>query len=169
MVLIEQGLPITGKEEETKHFREEFVKLLTPLSDKVNDYLVKSGEGPLPNINLHPISPDLNIYMYPEELDYKELHPLPKNWVRVENILRIVPDKFEIPERLRDKSGKLIFLSMGSFGCANLELMIRLTSILAKSENRFIVSKGPVFEPYELPDNMWGQRLELFNLARYNS
>ena len=107
--------------------------------------------------------------MYPEALDYKELHPLPKNWVRVENILRIVPDKFEIPDKLKDKLGKLIFLSMGSFGCANLELMTKLTSILAKSENRFIVSKGPVFEPYELSDNMWGQRFELFNLARYYS
>ena len=89
------------------------MRLFTPLSDKVNDYLVRNGLEPLPNGHLHRISPDLNIYMYPEVLDYKELHPLPKNWVRVENILRIVPDKFEIPDKLRDKPGKLIFLVYG--------------------------------------------------------
>ena len=111
---------------------------------------------------MHPYSPDLNIYLYPEELDYEELHPLPKNWIRVENVLRIVPDKFDIPEKLRDKPGKLIFLSMGSIGCADMELMTKLITILAMSKNRFIVSKGPVFEPYELPDNMWGQRLEIY-------
>jgi UDP:flavonoid glycosyltransferase YjiC (YdhE family) len=35
--------------------------------------------------------------------------------------------------------------------------MKRLVSILAKSKNRFIVSKGPLGQKYELFDNMWGQ------------
>ena len=134
---------------------------MAPYTNKINDYYVKNGGSPLPKGHMHPYSPDLNIYLYPKELDYEELHPLPKNWMRVENIVRIVSENFEIPDKLKNKPGKLVFLSMGSFGCANLELMTKLTTILAKSKNRFIVSKGPVFEPYELPDNMWGQRLEI--------
>ena len=47
---------------------------------------------------------------------------------------------------------------MGSFGCANLDLMKRLTGILAKSQHKFIVSKGPVFDSHEMPENMWGER-----------
>ena len=162
MIFYSEGLPKEGKEEESKEFRKQLIELITPYTKQVNEYYVKSGGQPIPNGHIHPFSPDLNIYLYPKELDYEELHPLPNNWTRVENILRIVSEKFEIPEKLKDKPGKLVFLSMGSFGCANLELMTKLTGILAKSKNKFIVSKGPVFEPYELPDNMWGQRLEIY-------
>ena len=33
-----------------------------------------------------------------------------------------------------------------------------LTTVLAKSDHKFVVSKGPVFESHPLPDNMWGQQ-----------
>jgi UDP:flavonoid glycosyltransferase YjiC (YdhE family) len=65
---------------------------------------------------------------------------------------------FEIPQKLRNKSGKLIYLSMGSMGGADLELMKRLVSILSKSKHRFIVSKGVFHDQYELADNMWGEK-----------
>jgi UDP:flavonoid glycosyltransferase YjiC (YdhE family) len=67
-------------------------------------------------------------------------------------------DTFEIPEKLRNKSGKLIYLSMGSMGGTDVELMKRLVSILSKSKHRFIVSKGPLHDQYELADNMWGEK-----------
>ena len=142
-----------------------FKKVMAPLWEEVNDYFVTNAGTALPELFLHPISPHLNIYLYPEELDYKELHPLPKNWVRVENFVRVEPNRFEVPDKLKNKPGKLIFFSMGSFGCGNVQLMTRLVKILAKSEHRFIVSKGPVFDSYELPDNMWGQRLDELNNA----
>jgi UDP:flavonoid glycosyltransferase YjiC (YdhE family) len=67
-------------------------------------------------------------------------------------------ENFEIPEKLRNKSGKLIYLSMGSMGGTDVELMKRLVSILSKSKHRFIVSKGPLHDQYELADNMWGEK-----------
>ena len=151
------GLGINDGKEEWDRLKKGLVALLKPIYEDHNNYYKSNGGTDLPELLLHPISPHLNIYLYPEELDYKELHPLPNNWVRVENFLRIEPDKFEIPVQLRDKHGKLIFVSMGPIGCANLELMTKLT-LLTKSKNRFIVSKGPVFASHELPDNMWGQR-----------
>ncbi|XP_054152694.1 NDP-glycosyltransferase YjiC-like [Oppia nitens] len=42
-------------------------------------------------------------------------------------------------------------------GAVNVENMKRLCTILAKSRHRFIVSKGPKHDEYDLPDNMWGQ------------
>ena len=36
--------------------------------------------------------------------------------------------------------------------------MKRLIAILSESKHRFIVSKGPLHDRYELPDNMWGQQ-----------
>jgi UDP:flavonoid glycosyltransferase YjiC (YdhE family) len=66
--------------------------------------------------------------------------------------------KFELPEKIRDKPGKLIFLSLGSLASADVELMQRLTSLLADCPHKFIVSKGPLHDKYELPDNMWGDK-----------
>jgi len=101
----------------------------------------------------------LNIYGTPFELDYQDMRPLPKNWIRFDNLMRSeVKEKFEIPPELSDKSGKLIYFSMGSMGGADVKMMTRLVDILGKSEHRFIVSKGPLHDRYELPPNMWGEK-----------
>ena len=131
---------------------------MAPLHKEVNDFFVANGGQPLEGLRTHPVSPYLNIYLWPKELDYEELRPMKDNWIRVENFCRITDDKFEIPKHLKSGSGKLVFLSMGSFGCANLELMKRLTDVFSRSPHKFIVSKGPVFESHPLPDNMWGER-----------
>ena len=101
-----------------------------------------------------PKSPWLNLYMYPEELDYEP--PLP-GWVRCDAMVRDDGGEFAVPARLRDGPGKLIFLSMGSVVSADLELMRRLVASLADAPHRFIVAKGPLHARYDLPDNMWGE------------
>ena len=45
---------------------------------------------------------------------------------------------------------------MGSMGAADVKNRKRLVTILSKSKHRFIVSKGPLHEEYDLPVNMWG-------------
>jgi UDP:flavonoid glycosyltransferase YjiC (YdhE family) len=111
-------------------------------------------------MRLHPVSPHLNLYLYPKELDYEELQPMTDNWKRVENFIRTTNDTFDIPVQFADRpdTSKLVFLSMGSFGSANIELMTRLTRVFGKSHHKFIVSKGPIFESHDMPPNMWGQR-----------
>jgi len=102
-------------------------------------------------------SPFLNIYGYPLELDYHDIRPLPPKWYRFDNLKRTEQQqKFEIPVPLRDRPGKLVYFSMGSMGGTDLNLMKRLVTILSKSKHRFIVSKGPLHEEYDLPVNMWG-------------
>ena len=66
--------------------------------------------------------------------------------------------RFEMPEKLRDKPGKLIYLTLGTMCAVDVELMKRLVYMLAESKHRFIVSKGPLHDKYELADNMWGQQ-----------
>lgn len=66
-------------------------------------------------------------------------------------------DQFELPSFLKNMSGKLLYLSLGSMGSVDVELMLRLTSFLANTEYRVIVSKGLLHNEYELPPNMWGQ------------
>lgn len=153
------------------------------LFEEFNDYLQKEHKlDPLPDDPMSYIynSPHLNVYMYPEELDYLDRAlPVPDSWQRCDSILRLntasaaaaakSPDcsrqKFELPAQLAalkgeksDGGGKLIFLSMGSLASGDVELMKRLVGILSKSPHRFIVSRGPNWQQYELAPNMWGEK-----------
>ena len=107
-----------------------------------------------------PYSPYLNIYGYPEELDYTDIRPLTENWLRIDTFIRKGEQEFKVPDKLKErdeKTQKLIYLSLGSMGSINIPLMKRLVDILSKSPHKYIVSKGMFGEKYELPDNMWGQ------------
>ena len=104
------------------------------------------------------LSPYLNLYQYPRELDYQDLVPLPPKIVQVDAFAQVIPDPFKLPAHFAERSGeKLIYLSMGSMGSIDVELMKRLTAVLAKSPYKCIVSKGPRAKEYDLPENCWGE------------
>ncbi|XP_054152675.1 uncharacterized protein LOC128951453 [Oppia nitens] len=152
------GLPITGPISEWQTFRNVFKDAMKELWDKLNAIEVVNGFPPLKENSLINDSKYLNIYGFPQELDYLDVRPLPDNWYSFDNFLRSEQHlPFEIPEQLRDKPGKLIYFSLGSMGGTDVDNMKRLVGILAKSQHRFIVSKGPLGDEYDLPDNMWGQ------------
>jgi UDP:flavonoid glycosyltransferase YjiC (YdhE family) len=69
--------------------------------------------------------------------------------------VRATDAPFEVPAELGD-DGALIYLSLGSLGSADVELMQRLVDVLGRTPHRYIVSKGPLHETYDLPVNMWG-------------
>ncbi|XP_054157532.1 NDP-glycosyltransferase YjiC-like [Oppia nitens] len=154
------GLPAKGHLKEWEAFRLTSNLAKQPLREKFNNYLISRGVEPLNSDLYVNHSKYLNIYAYPLELDYLDLRPLPPNWIRFDTFQR--KDRhltFEVPEQLKNKPGKLIYFSMGTMGGADVQLMTRLVSILSKSPNRFIVSKGPGYLDYDLPDNMYGEKV----------
>ncbi|CAG2109767.1 unnamed protein product [Medioppia subpectinata] len=155
------GFPANSDTNKWKEFREEFDKTFVKQSLKYNEWLEEEG---LPTVNvnkIHITSPYLNIYGYPEELDYTDIRPIPEKWLRVDTFMRRgEKQEFKIPDKFIDRDiekSKLIYLSMGSMGSINVDLMKRLVSILSKSQHKFIVSKGLFGDTYELADNMWGE------------
>ncbi|XP_027206131.2 NDP-glycosyltransferase YjiC-like [Dermatophagoides pteronyssinus] len=105
-------------------------------------------------------SPYLNIYGYPEELDYTDLITLPETYVRLDAFCRDSPESFELPTEFKAKikpGDKLIYVSMGSMGSIDVDLMKRLVAELVKSPHKYIFSMGPAHDQYELADNMWGE------------
>ncbi|RWS17072.1 glycosyl transferase-like protein [Dinothrombium tinctorium] len=92
-----------------------------------------------------------------EENHYLRLCPLDDKWLGLDHSIRESNEGFKIPESFRNKSEKLIYLSMGTFGCNNVELMSRLCKLLAKCKHKIIVAKGSSHEMYELAENMWGE------------
>ena len=74
----------------------------------------------------------------------------------MQSSVRRTEQPIDVPAHILDGDGSLIYLSLGSLGGADVDLMTRLTGFLADSPHRFIVSKGPRADEWDLPDNMWG-------------
>jgi MGT family glycosyltransferase len=102
-------------------------------------------------------SPWLNLYVYPAEADYARAASLGPTWHRIDSSVRSPDTTWELPEHLRDHDGALIYLSLGSLGSADVGLMQRLVDVLATSEHRVIVSKGPLADRITLHDNQTGE------------
>ena len=102
-------------------------------------------------------SPFLNLYAYPAETDYRRMEPLAPTWHRLDSTIRATDGAWSLPENLASRPGALIYLSLGSLGSADVELMQRLVDVLGRTEHRVIVSKGPLADQIRLHDNMTGE------------
>jgi MGT family glycosyltransferase len=145
------GYP-TGDPAGWDEFRRRYLELHEPLRKEFSDFCVARGAEPLPEGEFIHESPHLNLYVYPAELDYPRSPPLGPTWRRLESCVRGLDERFEPPEG----DGGLVYLSLGSLGSADVELMNRLVGVLAKTRHRYVVSKGPQHELIELADNMVG-------------
>jgi len=102
-------------------------------------------------------SPWLNLYSYPAEADYRRERPLGPTWHRLDSTVRAPETPWELPAHLRERDGALIYLSLGSLGSADVGLMQRLVDLLATTEHRVMVSKGPLADQIRLHDNQAGE------------
>ncbi len=138
-------------------FRAEYDRSHSEMWGTYNEWVQSCGAPPLADLEfIHEGA--LNLYLYPEVADYTERRPLGGTWHRLDSSVRATDDPWTVPEQLKsgDAASKLVYLSLGSLGSADVDLMRRLVGILGKTRHRFIVSKGPLADEYELPANMWG-------------
>jgi MGT family glycosyltransferase len=135
-----------------EEFRHRYRELHEPLRSEFSQFCVERGAPPLPEGEFIHESPHLNLYVYPAEIDYPRSRQLGPAWRRLDSCVRDVAEPFEPPEG----DGALVYLSLGSLGSADIELMNRLIAALAETPHRCIVSKGPQHELIELADNMVG-------------
>ncbi len=125
--------------------------------ERYNAFMVEEGAPPLPDLEFIHASDHLNLSVYPDEADYpRSVAPAP-TWHRLQSSVRATDEPWEVPDELRDRPGALVYLSLGSLGSADVELMQRLVAVLADSPHRFVVSKGPRADEIDLPDTMWGE------------
>ena len=138
-------------------YREEYARVLAPLHEEFSAFCVERGTPPLPDGELIHESAWLNFTLYPAEVDYERTRPPAPTWHRLDTCVRRSDATFDVPDALREGQGALVYLSLGSLGSADVELMRRLVAVLADAPHRFIVSKGPQHAEFELADNMWGE------------
>jgi MGT family glycosyltransferase len=145
------GYP-TGDSSHWDEFRRRYRELHDPLHAEFSDFCVERGAPPLPEGEFVHQSPALNLYLYPAEADYRRSRPLGPSWHRLDSCVRTVDGTFEAPPG----DGSLVYLSLGSLGSADADLMNRLLAVLAETPHRYVVSKGPQHELIELAGNMTG-------------
>ena len=134
----------------------EYDRVLGPQIAAFDAWLVEHGAPRLPSARDYLwASPYLNLYVFPEEADYQRTDALPPTVHRLDASVRATDETYTEHERLGDEGG-LVYLSLGSLASADVELMQRLVDVLSKTSHRFIVSKGPQADLYELADNMVG-------------
>ena len=137
-------------------FRAEYDRTHRDMWAAYDEWVRSCGAPGLPELDFIHQSEHLNLYLYPEAVDYTDARPLGATWRRIDSSVRTTDAPFDVPPPLRDHPGSLIYLSLGSLGSADVELMKRLVDVLARTPHRYIVSKGPQADTYDLADNMWG-------------
>jgi MGT family glycosyltransferase len=137
-------------------FRDEYERTHRETWERYDAFVVDQGAPHLPDLEFIHESAVLNLSIYPAVADYPRSRPLAPTWHRLESSVRTTEEPWELPDQLRDREGALVYLSLGSLGSADVELMRRLIAVLALSPNRFVVSLGPRADELELPGSMWG-------------
>jgi MGT family glycosyltransferase len=121
-----------------------------------DEFCRERGAPPLPRDDFIHASPTLNLYLYPEEVDYPRREPLGPTWHNLGASVRATDPDWRLPAELAGAGEPLVYLSLGSLGSADVELMRTLVAEFAEAPYRFVVSKGPQADEYELAPNMVG-------------
>jgi len=146
----------TGDRSGWDEFRAEYVRTTRPLWEGFDSFMREHGAPALPELEFIHVSPYLNLFLYPEAADYGRARPLDATWERLETCVRDTDDAWTEPNEFADAGERLVYLSLGSLGSADVELMQKLVEELAGSRHRFVVSKGPQHELFEVASNMVG-------------
>jgi MGT family glycosyltransferase len=147
------GLPLEDSSQ-WGEFRAEYARQAGDMQREFSNFCVERGAPPLPDLEMIHDSPWLNLTMYPDELDYPRSRPLPPTWHNLQTSVRATDDPWYPPER---DGRRLVYVSLGSLGSADVALMERIVEMLSRTENLYIVSTGPQHDRYELADNQVGQ------------
>lgn len=142
-------------------YRAEFYRTHRAMWADFDAWVQAQGAEPLPELEFMPRANAANLYVYPAEADYLDARPLDESWTRMDSSVRETDEDYEIPASVADRpeDSALIYLSLGSLGGADVELMRRLVAVLGTTRHRFIVSKGPQADQITLPDNMMGAQM----------
>ncbi|CAG2114811.1 unnamed protein product, partial [Medioppia subpectinata] len=111
----ESGLSATGDPRLWHEFRQLIRDVTMEKWRAFNDWVVGRGCEPLPEHCFLKASHYLHIYGYPLELDYQDVRPLGRNYVRFDNFKRNERHlTFAVPPSLAAKPGALVYFSLGS-------------------------------------------------------
>ena len=136
-------------------YRNHFNQVIQPIHDDFNAYLESCGESPYPIGEFFEPSPYMNLLLYPEPLQYSRKNSLdPQQYQYLEGCVRSEIE-YEVPDFGSRNESPLIYLSFGSLGSGDTDLLKRMIDVLGKQDYRVLVNIGDYEEQYDsIPNNV---------------
>jgi MGT family glycosyltransferase len=136
-------------------FRAKFNEVIKPIHDDFNEFLAGCGEAAYPIGQFFEASPFMNLLLYPEPVAFERKHPLdPARFQYLEGCVRR-EKPYEIPQFAAHDDKPLVYVSFGSLGAGDTDLLKRIIAVLGTLPYRALVNVGDYKESYEsVPANV---------------
>ncbi len=136
-------------------YQSHFNQVIQPIHDDFNAFLETCSESPYPIGEFFEPSPYMNLLLYPEPLQYLRKNALdPQQYQYLEGCIRSEKE-YEVPDFGSRNESPLIYLSFGSLGSGDTDLLKRMMDVLEKQDYRVLVNVGDYEEQYDsIPDNV---------------
>ena len=138
-----------------KAFQAKFNATIKPIHDDFNAFLAENGEAAYPLGQFFEASPYLNLLLYPQAVKFDRAVPLdPARFQYLEGCVR-KEAPYEMPVFGINQDGPLIYISFGSLGAGDTDLLKRLIAMVGKSRFRALVNVGDYMGEYtDVPPNV---------------
>lgn len=136
-------------------FRAKFHEVIKPIHDDFNAFLQSTGEASYPLGQFFEASPYMNLLLYPKPIAYQRAAPLdPARFQYLEGCVR-QDASYEVPVFAKNNDGPLLYISFGSLGAGDTDLLKRLIALIGKTRYRALVNVGDYEDSYsDIPDNV---------------
>ncbi len=136
-------------------YRERFNTVIKPIHDDYNAFLASCGEAPYKLGEFFEASPHMNLLLYPEPVKFKRSEPLdPARFQYLEGCVRKDED-YAIPTFKANNDKPLLYVSYGSLGAGDTDLLKRVIKTIAGLPVRALVNVGDYESEYgDMPDNV---------------
>jgi MGT family glycosyltransferase len=136
-------------------YRKRFNEVIRPIHDNFNDFLKSVGEKKYPLGQFFEASPHMNILLYPSAVKFKRKHKLsPKRFQYLEGCVR-KDAAYKVPTFKANNDRPLLYVSFGSLGSGDTDLLKRLIATIGKLPVRALVNVGDYMDQYaNIPDNV---------------
>jgi spermidine/putrescine ABC transporter ATP-binding subunit/MGT family glycosyltransferase len=138
-----------------QRYRDRFNEVIKPIHDDFNAFLATTGEAAYPIGQFFEASPFMNLLLYPEPAKFKRLHPLaPSQFQYLEGCVR-KEKPYEVPTFGSNNDKPLLYVSFGSLGAGDTDLLKRIIATVGKLPYRALVNVGGYKDQYsEVPANV---------------
>ena len=136
-------------------FEAAYLNAIRPIHQRYNTFRQAHGLPSLPEGQFLEPSPHLNLLLAPKAIRHERATPLPdSNFVFLDGCVR-EEAQFE-PPLLPLNEGPIVYLSFGSLGAIDTDLISRIIKVFATLPARFFVNVGGFLESYQqVPDNVY--------------
>ncbi len=125
-----------------------FNEVVKPIHDRFNRFIQDCGEAPYPIGQFFESSPYLNLLLYPEPVKFRRRNPLdPERFQYLEGCVR-KEAPYEVPAFAANNDKPLVYVSFGSLGSGDTDLLKRIIGVMANLPYRALVNVGDYMDAY---------------------